>query len=143
WRVGAPRRAPGVSWTGPRWGSKGVVRAVKGHTGTRRPRAKRVFDLVLTPGGIRRRVIECHTSVHRCLGCGEEFIPARYHRLDRHLHGLKSWAMYQHITHRLSLRTISTMLEEFFGFRVQVSELQDLKALMARKYRASCRGLLR
>src|SRR5262249_54867964 len=70
------------------------------------PRVKRAFDLKVTPGGIRRQVTESRTCVHRCLGCGHDFIPASHERLDKHFHGLKSWAMYQHVAHRLSIEAV-------------------------------------
>jgi hypothetical protein len=44
------------------------------------PRCKRSFDLVFTPGGIRRWVIECRAAVHECRTCGKVFIPDRYER---------------------------------------------------------------
>ena len=67
------------------------------------PRVKRAYDLVMTSGGMKRRVIECRSSVHQCLKCRHTFVPERHLRLDKHFHGLKSWAMYQHVAHSLSL----------------------------------------
>jgi hypothetical protein len=142
-RVRASIRVRVVSSSCPKCGGRDLLRGVKLQVRAREPRVKRAMDLVLTPGGIRRRVIECRTSVHRCLACGEEFVPARHQRLDRHFHGLKSWAMYQHVAHRLSLQTIGSMLEEFFGLRIHSSEMHDLKVLMARRYRPTYRGLLK
>jgi hypothetical protein len=77
--------------------SKEVISGVKKQVRTQEPRVKRAFDLVLTPGGIRRKVIEVRTSVHQCQKCGEEFIPHQHRRLDKHFHGLKSWVMFQHV----------------------------------------------
>src|SRR5262249_34554395 len=39
------------------------------------PRLKRAFDLVLTPSGLRRSIVHCRTSVHRCQSCGVTFVP--------------------------------------------------------------------
>ena len=47
-----------------------------------------------------------------CEDCKKTFQPRRYKRLDRHLHGLKSWAMYQYVVHRVSLQRLEAMLEE-------------------------------
>ena len=47
------------------------------------------------------------------------FLPEGHQQLDRHFHGLKSWAMYQHVVHRVSLATRQDMFEEFFGLRVE------------------------
>ena len=98
---------------------------------------------MLTSGGIKRKVIECRSSVHQCLKCRHTFVPEQHLRLDKHFHGLKSWAMYQHVAHSLSLRTISIMLEEFFGLRVMTSELHMFKALMVRYYKTTYQGLLK
>src|SRR5208337_2459543 len=107
------------------------------------PRVRIAFDLVLTSGGIKRKVIECRSSVHQCLKCRHTFVPEQYLRLDKHFHGLKSWAMYQHVAHSLSLRTISIMLEEFFGLRVMTSELHMFKELMVCYYKTTYQGLLK
>jgi hypothetical protein len=72
--------------------------------------------------------------VHQCLSCGEEFIPDQYQRLDKHFHGLKSWAMFQHISYRMSLDSISSMLEELFGIRIFHTEMHMFKSLMANYY---------
>ena len=76
---------------------KDLIRGVKKQVRTQEPRVKRAFDLVLTPSGVKRKVIACRTSVHQCLQCGTEFVPDHHQRLDKHFHGLKSWAMFQHI----------------------------------------------
>src|SRR5262249_20630081 len=89
----------------------------------RRPRVKRAFDLVITPSGMTRKVIDCRARVQRCLACGKTFIPDEYKRLDKHFHALKSWAMYQHVAHRLSLGMIETMFREFFGLAVYTCEI--------------------
>lgn len=108
----------------------------------RGPRVKRAFDLVFTSGGIHRKVYECRTLVHRCLKCSQEFIPEKYQRLDKHFHGLKSWAIYQHVAQRLTLGPIQSMVEEFFGLRLSRSEVHMFKTLMARYYETTCRSLL-
>ena len=75
--------------------STDLIHGVKKPVRTPKPRLKRAFDLVLTPSGIKRKVIASRTSVHQCRTCGAEFIPNEHERLDRHGHGLKSWAMFQ------------------------------------------------
>jgi hypothetical protein len=106
------------------------------------PKAKRAYDLILTPAGVRRKVIECRASAHRCLNCGRCFVPQSYQRLDKHFHGLKSWAMYQHVVHRVSLQGVSDMAEELFGIRVHIDEVNMFKALLARYYRLAYDRLL-
>jgi predicted RecB family nuclease len=128
----------------PTCGSDEIVSGVKGDVGgCPVPRVKRAYDLALCSSGIKRQVIECHSSVHRCVSCQHAFVPKRYQRLDSHYHGLKSWAMYQHVAHNLSLRAIQTMLAEFFGLRLRPFELHMFKELMAGYYKATYRELLK
>ncbi len=58
---------------------------------------KLAYDLKFTPGGIRRQVVRCTALRHQCEDCRKGFLPERYKRRDKHFHGLKSWAVYQHI----------------------------------------------
>jgi predicted RecB family nuclease len=105
-------------------------------------RAKRAYDLILTNAGVRRKVIECRSSVHRCRDCGFCFVPEAHQRLDRHFHGLKSWAMYQHVVHLISLQGVRDMIEEVFGLRFDRVEVNMFKGLMARYYRLAYDRLL-
>jgi RNase_H superfamily len=45
---------------------------------SKKVRVKRAFDLVITPGGIKRRVIECRAAVYRCSQCEHCFTSERY-----------------------------------------------------------------
>jgi predicted RecB family nuclease len=108
----------------------------------KRQRARRVFDLVITRSGIRRRLIEFSSDVHRCLSCNKDFIPEQHKRLDSHSHSLKSWSVYQHVAHRLSLGALKTMFEEFFGLHIGRADIHKFKDLMARYYQGTYRGLL-
>jgi predicted RecB family nuclease len=96
---------------------------------------KCVYDLKFTSGGFRRQVIRCTAVLHRCQGCEKTFLPRRYMRLDKYLHGLKSWAIYQHIVHRISFRQLQMMFEDCFGLRVDYMEVPIIKMLMAKRYR--------
>jgi hypothetical protein len=125
----------------PACGSERVRGGVTRRVRTQEPRVKRAFDLVATPTGVRRRVVEYRTTVHRCLVCGAEFVPHEHERLDKHFHGLKSWAMVHHVAYRLSLGTIARMIEDFFGVRVFPSELHMFKSLLARQYAATYQEL--
>jgi predicted RecB family nuclease len=103
---------------------------------------KLAYDLRISEGGIRRQVIECTAPLHRCLDCCRDFLPRRYKRRDKHFHGLKSWAMYQHIAHWVSFQRIEEMIREFFGLRVTWVELHMFKSLLARRYRPTIRRML-
>ena len=123
--------------------SKDIIRGVKKQVRTQEPRVKRAFDLVLTPSGVKRKVIACRTSVHQCLQCGTEFVPDQHQRLDKHFHGLKSWAMFQHVAYRISLETLPKMAEEFFGIRIFRAEMLMFKSFMAEYYKTTYHTLLR
>ena len=107
-----------------------------------RPRVRRAYDLLFTAGGICRQVLECRSRMYECQQCGHAFVPERYRRLAKHFHNLRSWAIYQHVAHRLSLETIHVMFEEFFGLRVFSSEIHTFKSLMADYYRSAYNALL-
>jgi hypothetical protein len=89
-----------------------------------------------------RRVIEYQSSVHQCIKCRHCFVPDQFQRLDTYHQGLKSWAMYQHVAHRLSLRTIQAMFKEFFGLPVSPSDIHTIKHSMANDYRPTYQALL-
>jgi predicted RecB family nuclease len=109
---------------------------------SRRLRSKLAYDLKFTAGGIRRQVIRCTTVQYQCRDCGRTFLPQPYKRRDKHLHGLKSWAMYQLVVHRSSLHGIEAMFEDCFGLRVGFMEVLAIKVLMAQRYRQTLKAIL-
>ena len=58
------------------------------------------------------------------------------------MHGLKSWAMYQHVAHRISFVHLQEMFEDCFGLRVRYTELHMLKSLVARRYRPTYKSII-
>ncbi len=109
---------------------------------TKSTHSKLVYDLKFTTGGIRRQVICCFAARHWCNACARTFLPKKYKRLDIHLHGLKSWAMYQHVVHRVSLQHLEQMFDDCFGLRVCLQQLHRFKSLLARRYRPTCQLVL-
>lgn len=105
-------------------------------------RRKRAIDLVITPGAIRRKVVEFTTVAYRCESCQKCFTPERYDRLTRYFHGLMSWFAYQHITHRLGARSLAALFYETFGVRVNFWEFADFRHLLVHKYRKTYKMLL-
>ena len=95
---------------------------------------KIAFDLKLSGAGIQRQVIACTSVRHHCTECDTWFLPARYKHRANHFHALKSWAMYQHIAHRISFQRIEEMFREFFNLPVSYQEIHMFKELMARYY---------
>ncbi len=122
--------------TCPRCNGKRIIRLSK------EMHSKFAYDLKFTAGGIHRQVIRCTTARHLCQDCTLWFLPKRFKRLDKHLHGLKSWAMYQHVVHRISFQHLEAMFEDCFGLRVSFVELHMLNSLMARRYRAAWKRIL-
>jgi hypothetical protein len=104
--------------------------------------SKFAYDLKFTAGGIRRQVIRCTAARHQCEDCKFLYLPERYRRLDKHLHGLKSWAMYQHVVHRISFENLVKLFEECFGLPVVLPELYRFKALVANRYQATWKQIL-
>jgi predicted RecB family nuclease len=104
--------------------------------------AKLAYDLKLTVGGIRRQVIRCTAARHQCEDCKLRFLPKRYTKLDKHLHGLKSWAIYQYVVHRISLTHLTSLFEDCFGLRIRHQEFHMLKSLLANRYRGTYRRIL-
>jgi hypothetical protein len=103
---------------------------------------KRAFDLVITPGGMRRRIIECRSAFYHCSQCAHCFTPERYQRLAKHFHGLMSWATYEHVAHRVSINALNERFDELFGLWVGIQEIHEFKTRMARYYRTTYRKLL-
>jgi hypothetical protein len=120
----------------PRCKGKRVIRLSK------ELHSKLAYDLKFTAGGIRRQVIRCTAARHRCQDCNLWFLPKRYKRLDKHLHGLKSWAMYQHVSHRISFQHLEAMFKDCFGLKVSYKDLHMMKSLVARRYRPAFRGIM-
>jgi len=124
--------------------SDDLTRDVKGtYSNVQRPRVKRAFDLIVTHAGIKRKVIECRSSIHQCQQCGQIFVPDRYNRLDMYFHGLKSWVLYQHIAYRTSFGNLEMMCKEFFGLHIHPNQLHMMKSLMARYYNFTYKKLLK
>ena len=104
--------------------------------------SKFAYDLKFMAGGIRRQVIRFTTNRYKCRDCRQTFLPKPYKRLDKYLHGLKSWAMYQLVVHRISLGHLEMMFDDCFGLRVSPNDMIMIRALMARRYREAVRAIL-
>ena len=93
-----------------------------------------VTDLQVTAGGMRRRFVQVTSPRYRCRACRENFASPEYWRVDRYSHSLKSWAMYEHVAHRVSFGNPSESFRECFGLSVQLPAIHEFKHLMARFY---------
>ena len=103
---------------------------------------KQVYDLVPRPSGLARRVIEYRAVRVRCKQCNRVFLPPKFRRIDRYRHGLKSWAMYQHVEHQVSLPRVTTMIEDSFGLNLDRAYVHMMKGIMVRYYQKTNKRLL-
>src|SRR5688572_1923005 len=67
----------------------------------------------------------------------------RYKKRDKHFHALKSWAMYQHIVHRISFQNLEEMFRECFGLQINYVMFHLSKSLLASYYRSTYRNILK
>jgi hypothetical protein len=69
-------------------------------------------------------------------------LPPEYLRLDSHFHSLKSWAMYEHIVHRVSFSHVAEKIRDYFQIHTNTSDIHCFKGLMARYYAETYQRLL-
>jgi predicted RecB family nuclease len=120
----------------PLCGGSEIVRAAgPAHT-------KLAYDLKLTESGINRQVIACTCVLHQCNECQKRFLPSRYKRRAKHFHNLKSWAMYQHVAHRISFKRLQEIFSECFGLHVHYEEIHNFKQIMALYYQKTYKQIL-
>ena len=105
-------------------------------------RCKRSYDIVFTPGAIKRKIIDIRAVAYRCLRCERCFVSDRYHRVARHFHGFMSWSAYQQITHRLGAKPLAALLHETLGIQVNWREFFVFWNLLSRYYADTYRRLL-
>lgn len=103
---------------------------------------RQVFDLEMRPSGMVRRVIEYRAVRVRCLDCNRLSSPRRILRLDPYRHGLKSWAMYQHVEHQISLPKLATLCEDFFHLHLDSVYVHMMKSLMVAYYHPTSKLLM-
>ena len=101
------------------------------------------YDLVVSPIGIKRRVIHVKTSWHWCGDCGKRFLPRDYLRLDEHFHSLKSWAVYENVVHCSSYGNIVKKMYAYFGIPLAAADLYLFKQLLAQYYTETYNLLLK
>jgi predicted RecB family nuclease len=103
---------------------------------------KLAYDLKLTESGINRQVIACSCVLHQCNECKQRFLPSRYKRRAKHFHNLKSWAIYQHVAHRISFQRLDEIFSECFGLHVHFQEIHNFKQIMALYYHRTYNQIL-
>lgn len=101
------------------------------------PRVKRVFELAVSASGIRRQVIKTRSAIHRCRGCGQQFVPRAHRQLDNHFHNLKSFAIYLYVAYNFSTERIRELIHELFGLTVFSQDIVSFRNLLAGMYQAT------
>jgi predicted RecB family nuclease len=96
--------------------------------------ARLAMDIAITQSGIRRKVTRYTTHWYRCRICRNRFLPEQYLRLEEHCHALKSWAIYEHITHRASFKGIAARLREYYGLPVTGANISGWQVTLAWRY---------
>jgi hypothetical protein len=76
-----------------------------------------------------------------CRTCKKRFIPTDYLQLEEFFHGLKSWAMYEHVCHRTSMGNVADSIRECFKLPVAAPYVSHFKKAMARYYEGTYRQL--
>lgn len=104
---------------------------------------KLLYDLKFAPGGIRRHIVECVAPQYSCAGCHSVLFPEQFSQVAQHQHALQSWAVFEHVAHRVSFKKIGATLDDYFGLHVNTLYLLKFKDLMARHYQATYDGILK
>jgi hypothetical protein len=123
-------------------GSGGATTAVAGYTKNSSLRVGVANNWLRHAMVIRRKVIELRAVAYRCACCERCFTPERYERLTRHFHGFVSWFAYQHVTHRLGVKSLAALFYETFGIKVSFWEFMDFRHLLVHRYRRTYNSLL-
>ena len=103
---------------------------------------KQAFDLVMRPSGVIRRIIEYTAERKKCAQCHRQFLPTKYRRVDPYHHGLKSWVVYQHVEHLVSLTRLISLCEEFFHINLHLNYVCMINDIMAERYRPTFKLLM-
>jgi hypothetical protein len=103
---------------------------------------KYAYDLRISSGGIRRWVTKKRTPRHQCGSCAHAFLPStpRFH--PRLGHNLLAWAMYQHISNRITIADLAVTARECFGMELGVWDFQRIKSMAGAYYRDTYDNLL-
>ena len=99
--------------------------------------AKKMLDVRISTGGIRRWVTEYRTPYHKCLDCEKCFTPRSYKHKRPFGHTLMVWAMLQHVCNRTTYEHIAATARECFGVQITHQDIHRFKAALARHYRGA------
>ncbi len=101
------------------------------------------YNLIFTRNGIKRRVVKYLSDRHYCPFCKLWFLPKSYLRAVEYCHNLMSWAMYMHVSFRVSLNGVSDAIYQCFGMRIYPAHVWMWKPSMANFYKDTYNKLIR
>lgn len=104
---------------------------------------RKCLDLEITENYVRRVVNENSSYKYRCVECGKEFFAEQYTKTFKYGHSLKSWAMYEYVAHRISLKSLEGTFRELFNLPVCFRHIVVIKRIMANYYRETIEGIRR
>jgi predicted RecB family nuclease len=104
--------------------------------------SKLVKDLKFTRKGVKRWVVRYQSKRCQCIRCLNTFVPDAYRTRQKIGHGLSSWAVYEHVAHRMSFSDIVSSLADLFGHSVCESTVIRIQTRLAETYRATVDGML-
>ncbi len=104
---------------------------------------RQFFDLRITVGHVRSVFRRVASYKYRCAKCGLEHFPKDYQQMAKFGHALKSWTIYEHVTHRTSFESLEETLRELFGLSVRFQDIHVFKSIMANYYKETYLGIVR
>lgn len=107
-----------------------------------RRRFRQFFDLRIKSTCVRPVAWRVGSYQYRCKRCGREYFPDQYLNHAKYGHSLKSWIVYEHVTHRASFENLEETLRDLFGLSVGFRDLHEFKSIMANYYRETYRGIM-
>ncbi|MGA2402910.1 MAG: TM0106 family RecB-like putative nuclease [Syntrophobacteraceae bacterium] len=100
-------------------------------------------DLRIIVGCIRRVFKRVGSYKYRCAKCGREYYSEQFVNMAKFGHALKSWAVYEHVAHRVSFENLEESLRDLFGASVRFRNIHAFKSIMANYYRDTYHGIIR
>jgi predicted RecB family nuclease len=107
-----------------------------------RRRFRQFFDLRIKSTCVRPVAWRVCSYQYRCKRCGREYFPDQYLNHAKYGHSLKSWIVYEHVTHRASFENLEETLRDLFGLTVGFRDLHEFKSIMANYYTETYRGIM-
>jgi predicted RecB family nuclease len=105
--------------------------------------SKTQLDLRISSGGIKKWVTRFRTPFHKCEDCNINFLPPKYKKQKRFGHTLVAWAMYQHITNRVTFENLERTIKDYFGLRIRANEFWKMKQMAAEYYKGAYNRILK